>query len=178
MTLPGHIAIAYALKPAVPNVRLWILLVAAEIFDLMFLVLIVFGIENWGNSHVDLSHGVKMLSPASFPWSHGLFMSAIWSLAAAGIAFLIFRDRRTSCIIGLVVLSHWMLDFIVHPAQLPLLFGGSPKVGLGLWTSGPGLIFSIILELGLLAGGIAIYVTARKPRVSGPNEYQVPKARD
>jgi hypothetical protein len=162
MTLPGHIAIAFALKPAVPNVRLCILLVAAEIPDLMFLVLIAFGIENWGISRVDLSRGVTMLIPASFPWSHGLFMTVAWSLVAAGIAFLALRNRSAGIIIGLVVLSHWALDFIVHPPQLPLLFGDSPKVGLGLWTSGPGIIFSIILELGLLAGGIAIYVIARR----------------
>jgi hypothetical protein len=55
-----------------------------------------------------------------------------------------------------------VLDFIVHGPDLPLLFGGSPLVGLGLWTSGPGLIISGILELGLLAGGIAVYLVTRR----------------
>ena len=59
--------------------------------------------------------------------------------------------------IGLVVFSHWILDFIVHPADLPILFNGSPRVGLGMWTSGTGLILSVILDLSLLVGGIAIY---------------------
>jgi hypothetical protein len=54
------------------------------------------------------------------------------------------------------------VDFAVHPADLPLLFIGSPKVGLGLYTSGPGFIASVVLELGLLAGGIAIYLVTRK----------------
>lgn len=93
-------------------------------------------------------------------------MSLVWSVVAAVIAYLIYRDRRTSSVVGLVVFSHWVLDFIVHPGELPLLFNGSPMVGLGLWTSGPGLIISIILEFALLAGGIALYLFARKRRFS------------
>jgi hypothetical protein len=170
MISPGHLAVAFALKPAVPNVRLWILLVAAELLDLMFLVLLALKVETLGNIRVDLSHGVTMLSLASIPWSHGLFMSVIWSLSAAAIAGIVFRNRKAGIIIGLVVFSHWALDFIVHPPQLPLLFGGSPKVGLGLWTSGPGLIISVILELGLLAGGVTIYRTARRRKASNPHE--------
>ena len=61
-----------------------------------------------------------------------------------------------------MVLSHWVLDFIVHGPDLPLLFGGSPLVGLGLWTSGAGLNTGGILEVGLLAGDIAIYWAARR----------------
>ncbi len=156
MLPPGHLAIAFAAKPLVPRVRLWILLIASEVPDLIFWGLLALRVERLGASRLDLYQGATMLSPAFFPWSHGLFMSAIWSLAAAAVAFVFLRDRRASCVIGLVVFSHWLLDFIVHPPQLPLLFDSSPKVGLGLWTSGPGLIFSVILELGMLAAGIAI----------------------
>ena len=73
----------------------------------------------------------------------------------------IFKDQRISAIIGLVVFSHWVLDFIVHLPDLPLLFDGLPVVGLGLWGSGPGLILSAILEFGLLTGGIAVYWVTR-----------------
>jgi hypothetical protein len=83
---------------------------------------------------------------------------------AAVIAYLVYRDRRASSMIGLVVFSHWVLDFIVHAPDLPLLFKDSPKVGLGLWTSGTGLIISVILEFALLAGGFAIYMAARKQK--------------
>jgi hypothetical protein len=79
----------------------------------------------------------------------------------AGIAQLIYRDSRSSGVIGLVFLSHWALDFIVNPG-LPLLFKGSPTVEPGLWCSGPGFILSIVLDVGLLAGGIAIYRVTRK----------------
>jgi hypothetical protein len=159
---PGHLAIAFAAKPAAQKVPLWVLLLATEFLDLLTYGFYAFGFEDFGVSHTDLAQGVTMIVPASIPWSHGLFMSVIWSLLAAMIAFLFFRERRASIIVGLTVFSHWVLDFIVHPPELPLLFRGSPLVGLGLWTSGPGLIISGILEIGMLAGGIAIYMVTRK----------------
>jgi hypothetical protein len=159
---PGHLAIAFAAKHTAQKVPLWVLLVATEVLDLLSYGFHAIGIENFGISHTDINQGVTMLSPASIPWSHGLFMSMVWSLVAATIAFIIYRERRVSSIIGIMVFSHWVLDFIVHPPELPLLFDGSPLVGLGLWTSGPGLIISAILEFGLLAGGITIYVVTRK----------------
>jgi membrane-bound metal-dependent hydrolase YbcI (DUF457 family) len=122
------------------------------------------GMENSGVNSMSLDQGLQVVVPASIPWSHGLFMSVIWSVVAAAIAYLVFRDRQVSGILGSVVFSHWVLDSIVHPGELPLLFSGSPTVGLGLWTSGPGLILSGILEIGLLAGGIAIYLVTRKQK--------------
>jgi hypothetical protein len=94
-------------------------------------------------------------------WSHGLFMAAVWSMIAFALAALILRDRRTSLAIGLLVFSHWVLDFISHPMfstipDLPLFFTGSPKVGLGLYrTAAP----AILIDLGLLAAGIVFYLS-------------------
>ena len=104
------------------------------------------------------------MTPASVPWSHGLLMSIVWSVLAGAIAYLFYRDRRTGIVVGLLVFSHWVLDLIVHLPDLPLLLDGSPLVGFGLWGSGPGLVISGILELVLLAGGVAIYLVTRKRR--------------
>lgn len=49
------------------------------------------------------------------PWSHGLFMAAVWSLLGFALAFLLSRHLRTGLIIGALVFSHWVLDFISHP---------------------------------------------------------------
>ena len=82
-------------------------------------------------------------------------MSVIWSVLALGITALITRNRRSSIIVGLVVLSHWVLDFISHPmypetdADLPLLFAGSPKVGLGLWHTHGGYVVGEAVSVGL-----------------------------
>jgi len=159
---PGHLAIGLAAKSAAPRVPLWVLLLATETLDLLGFAFRALGIETFGITQTTLTQGVQVIVPGLDPWSHGLFMSVVWSALAAAIAFLIYRERRTAGIIGLVVFSHWVLDFIVHPPDLLLFFNGSPSVGLGLWTSGPGFIISIILEIGLLAEGIAIYLAARK----------------
>ena len=159
---PGHFGIGLAAKPAAPKAPLWALLVATEVPDLLFFAFQAAGIENAAVSTTDMSRGIEILSPGSIPWSHGLFMCVVWSIVAAAVAFLFYRDRRTSIVVGLLVFSHWVLDFIVHVPDLPLLFEGSPLVGLGLWGSGPGLITSGILEVGLFAGGLAIYLGSRK----------------
>jgi hypothetical protein len=159
---PGHFAIAFAAKPVAPRAPLWTLLVASETLDLLCFGCVAIGLEKFGVTQVSIADGIKILTPGSIPWSHGLFMSLVWSALVAVVAYLVFRDRRASGVLGLVVFSHWVLDFIVHLPDLPLFFDGSPKVGLGLWATGPGLIVSGVLEVVLLAGGLAIYVVTRK----------------
>ena len=78
------------------------------------------------------------------------------------VIFPINWDKRTSVVLGLVVFSHWILDFIVQIPDSTLLLRESPNLGLGLWSSGPGFIVSIILEFILFAGGLAFYLTWRK----------------
>lgn len=159
---PGHLAIGFAAKPLAPKAPLLVLLLASEALDMLNFGFETIGLEALGVSQISLTQGLQMITPASVQWSHGLFMSMVWSLLFAAVAYLVYRDRRTGVVIGLVVFSHWVLDFIVHPADLPLLFSGSPLLGLGLWTSGTGFIISIILEIALLAGGVAVYLDARK----------------
>jgi len=166
----GHFAVGLAAKPAAPKVPLWVLLLAAEVLDLLWLGFQAAGLESFGISRVSFHQGLVMSSLSSIPWSHGLFMSVVWSAAAAAIAFLIFRNRRAGGLIGLVVFSHWVLDFIVHPPELPLLFKGSPMLGLGLWTSGPGLIAAGILEIGLFAGGMAMAGAGKRRKGKGERE--------
>ena len=159
---PGHLGVGFAAKIVAPKAPLWSLLIASELIDLLSFGFIAAGIEKVAVSQTDFKFGVQTITPGSVPWSHGLAMSIVWSLLFGVLSLIYFRDRRTSIILGLVVFSHWILDFIVHPPDLPLFLEGSPNLGLGLWTSGPGLIASIVLEFVLLGGGIAIYWIARK----------------
>jgi hypothetical protein len=161
---PGHLGIAFAAKPIVPKAPLWALLVASEALDLLFFGFSVFGIEKAGITQVSIADGIKIVSPGLIPWSHGLFMSLVWSALASGIAYLLLRDRRASGVIGLVLFSHWVLDFLVHLPDLPLLFAGSTTVGFSLWGSGAGLIFSGILDIGLLIGGLVVYFARVKKK--------------
>jgi hypothetical protein len=163
MGIFGHCAVGLAAKPAAPKAPLGVLLLATVILDVLATAFGWVGIE-----------GVK----AGIPWSHGLFMSAIWSVAAAFLVARIFHDQRAGVVVGLLVFSHWVLDFISHPIpfssfswrswqwsyghplppDLPLLFAGSPKVGLGLYNS-ISATQATALELGMLVLGAAVYVT-------------------
>jgi hypothetical protein len=88
-------------------------------------------------------------------------MNIMWALLAGGIALLFFRNRRISIVMGIVVFSHWVLDFIVHPG-LPVWFNKLPFSGLYLWGSGTGLKISLILEFVLLGSGIFSCILAKK----------------
>ncbi len=131
-------------------------MLAAEITDILCGIFKLLGIEK----------SSSVFTYPSIPWSHGLLMSIIWSLLALVAGLLIYRDKCSGVVIGLLVFGHWILDFISHPMgvgnhtpDLPLLFEGSPRVGLGLYNTLPGMIIS---ELGLLALGILIYMWAVK----------------
>lgn len=155
---PGHLGVGLAAKRIAPRTPLIVLLVASELIDLLCFVFIFAGLEH-SSEQLDLSY---------IPWSHSLFMAVVWSMAAGAVIFLFSRDRRMSFVVGLVVFSHWILDFIAHDPDLPLFFNGSPLVGLGLeWThTANGLVVhwtqGLIVEIGLLIGGIVIYLNTRR----------------
>lgn len=147
-----------AAKSTADKVPLWTLVLAAYSNDVLKLGFKIVGLESDSASYMDIKRGVILLFPGNIPWSHGLFMSVVWSILAAVIAYLIYRNRRIASTFGIVVISHWLLDFIVHPPELPLLFNGSPITGLGLWSSSTGFLIAMILEATMLAGGLALYV--------------------
>ena len=152
----GHIAVGLAARPVAPKASLGALLLSTTAIDTLAGAFALTGIE-----------GVDAGGASAIPWSHGLFMAVVWSIAGLAVAFLLTRDRRTVIVIGLVVFSHWVLDFISHPMglgrdlapDLPLLFEGSPKVGLGLYNS---VVAALITEFGLFAGGIAVYLASTR----------------
>jgi hypothetical protein len=57
--------------------------------------------------------------------------------------------------------SHYLLDVIVHEADLPLAGNDSPKLGLGLWNH---FGLSVALELVVLAAGAVAYATLKSRR--------------
>lgn len=146
----AHLGLGLAAKPVAPEVPVGVLLLATEANDILWGAFALAGIENMQVS----------------PWSHGLFMSVIWASAAGLLAGRIYRNSRTGTVIGLAVFSHWVLDFITHPMfggppDLPLLFNGSPLVGLGLYSR-IGLGLAMPIELGMIALGLVVYLRARQ----------------
>jgi hypothetical protein len=154
----GHIGVALAAKPMAPKVSVGVMLVAATAIDILCGIFVLTGME-W----VDRATGESYLA-----WSHGLFMSVVWSLLILGIALLVTKNWKMSLVIAGLVFSHWILDFISHPMgmgrvlpkDIPLFFEGSPKVGLGLYTY---VIPALISEFGILLAGIFVYLRTTRP---------------
>jgi hypothetical protein len=69
------------------------------------------------------------------------------------------RRAIAGALIAALVLSHWVLDLLVHRQDLGILGDGPPKLGFGLWDY-PHI--EIPLELGLLVVGFGIYLSTTK----------------
>ena len=149
----AHAGVGLAAKRFAPDVPLGVLLVGAYAIDIVWGVFFAVGVEHFGATTTN-------------PWSHGLFMALVWSGVAVLSAQRCCHNWRTSVIIGLLVFSHWMVDFIAHPmtavfpgdAGLPLFFEGSPTVGLGGWSTQLGVNIG---EYGTLVVGLVIYLWTR-----------------
>ena len=159
--LLGHYAVGMAAKPLAPRASLGTLIAAAILLDLIWPMLLLAGVEV-----VAIRPGATKVIPLvfiSYPWSHSLAMSIAWAILF-GTGYLMLRRYFTGAVIvALLVVSHWLLDFIVHVPDLPLIPfpGNSPRFGLGLWNSLPA---TLIAELGLFALGLWIYARATTAR--------------
>ena len=157
----GHLAPGLLAKSVEPRVPVWVYLAAGETNDLLYFAFTATGIEKPATTTMSFAEGVKYITQGSIPWSHGFFMSMVWSGLVAVIAYLAWKDRRTSAILGTVVFSHWAMDLLMHD-NLPLFFEGSPTVGLGLENSGPGFLLITLIDLIALAIGVWAYIRARR----------------
>jgi len=158
----GHFAVGLAAKPATTKVPLGVMLLATVALDILAIAFSLAGIEGPAGTPL--------------PWSHGLFMSVVWSVVAALLTAHIYQSRRAGVVVGLLVFSHWVLDFISHPipfssfswrswqwvyghplpSDLPLPFRGSTKVGLGLYNS-MSAVEATALEMAMFIVGATVY---------------------
>jgi len=161
----AHASVGLIAKPLAPKAPLWALLAATQVPDVLSFAFFAVGIERGAVTRMDFAHGLQYLEKSFIPWSHGVVMAIFWSFIVAVLGLLLFRDRRTSLVLGLLVFSHWALDFIVY-RYIPVFFDNSLVTGLGLITSPPGLIVGIIMEVGLIGGGIAAYLVARNRKAA------------
>jgi hypothetical protein len=154
----GHEALALASKRIVPRTSLGTLVMAVGWLDLIWPVFLLLGIE-----HVRIDPGNTAFTPLDFvdyPYTHSLLSAVVWAVAFGTVYYLIRRDSRASCITALAVLSHWVLDTVVHRPDLLLLPGGSIRIGFGLWNSIPA---TLTVEIAMFAAGIFIYLRSTKP---------------
>jgi membrane-bound metal-dependent hydrolase YbcI (DUF457 family) len=150
----GHTAVALAAKVRVPEISLGWWVAAAFALDLVWPILLLAGIE-----HVSIVAGATAFNPLvfdSYPWSHSLLMSCVWGIGAAAIARFRGRSFRVALLFAIVVVSHWLLDFVSHVPDMPLWPGESPRLGLGLWQSVPA---TLLIEGLMFTGAVAWYAS-------------------
>jgi hypothetical protein len=155
--IAGHFGLAAGIKARERAVPLWALMLATQWLDVVFVPLFVAKIERidvigggapgYGNGiiHADYTHSLV----------GAIVLALIFALPAA------WRwGRRAAVVLGAVVLSHWVLDLVVHRHDMPLLPGappGTPLFGFGLWRWP---VVTAAAELALVVWGSLSYLRA------------------
>jgi len=165
----GHYALAAGAKSVDHRAPLWSLMLATQWLDVVFVPLFLLGIETietlpgggYGNVviHAD--------------YTHSLLGALVLSAAFGAVAWWRW-DRKLGLLLGAVAFSHWVLDLIVHRADLPILPGNAgdlPLLGFGLWRVP---IVAIPLEAALLLLGVFLYWRAAKSVGSRPGSRVTP----
>jgi hypothetical protein len=106
---------------------------------------------------VRIQPGATEVTPlvfAHYPYTHSLLFAVAWGVALGGLYAVLRRNMRGAIVVGMLVLSHWLMDALVHEPDLPLAPGLSTMVGLGLWNSRAA---TLIAELPMFFIGIWLY---------------------
>ena len=154
----GHYALGLAAKRLAPRTSLGTLIAAPTFADLIWPVFLLTGWERV--SAAGGSNPFLQLSFDSYPISHSLVTLLGWGLAIGVLYRMKTGYARGALIVGLLVFSHWVLDWIVHIPDLPVYPGG-PKVGLGLWRSAS---VTLLIESLMFVGGVVLYLKTTRAR--------------
>jgi hypothetical protein len=154
----GHYAVGFAAKKFAPKASLAVLIGSAILLDILWIAFLVLGWEQ-----VQVLTDKTVFIPFEFenyPYSHSLLATIVWATL-----FSLFYKKITGYSAGAVliwigVLSHWILDIIVHKPDLPLYPGGHSFVGLFLWKYQS---VSLIVEGALFILGLWIYIRQTLP---------------
>lgn len=156
--IAGHFGLAAAVKSAERKVPLWSLILATVWLDVVFAPLLIAGVERMDTS-LGGGYGRNIIYA---DYTHSLVGAA--ALAALFGAVAGWRwGRRAGSVLGAVVFSHWLLDLVVHRADMPILpgnLGDLPRLGLGLWRV-PAASAAVELAL-VVIGGVLYWRAARE----------------
>jgi hypothetical protein len=154
----GHYSVAFAGRTEQSKIPLWFLFVAVQFLDYIWATLVLLGIEK-----LRVIKGFtagSMLDSYFHPYSHSLIAAVLWSVVAALCykplcSWLGYGYTKSSAlVVGAAVFSHWILDLIAHPRDLPI-YDNTAKVGFGLWNYRDP---EFAVEIALLALGIVLYL--------------------
>jgi membrane-bound metal-dependent hydrolase YbcI (DUF457 family) len=120
--------------------------------DLVWPILVLAGVEHLQVSPTE--DPFLHLEFTYYPWTHSLLASIVWALLFAAAYRWRTRDTRTALWLAIGVVSHWVLDLVVHIPDLPLYPGSSVKVGFGLWRSVAG---TVLVEAVIFVAAVVWY---------------------
>lgn len=146
----GHFAIGVATKPAAPAIPVWVLFLAPQFMDLLFLPLVALGVEGYEQG----TYGHDVLDAT---YTHSLVGALLIAGAAYWIGQRFWPEARGGVILAALSFSHWLIDLFVHHQDMPWLpgnYGGFPMLGFGLWDH-EYAVFGI--EVALAVIGVALY---------------------
>jgi hypothetical protein len=117
----AHFAAGLAIKGRAPQAPTWAIIAGVFLPDFFWIAL--------------ARAGVEPTAPAFFDdWSHSLVMIVVW---ATLFAALFWRSGRAIVLaVWIAGLSHFFLDFLIHPARLALYPHSSVHLGWNLWQYG------------------------------------------
>lgn len=171
--IAGHFGLAAVVKAGAPQVPLWSLMLGTAWLDVVFVPLYAAGIETIEPAPgLDPGYGHAVIHA---DYTHSL-LGALLLSALYGWFFLRRWGGRAALVLGSVAFSHWLLDLVVHRADMPLLPGnalGLPLMGLGLWHWPHA---TAAIELALVLGGAALYWRAARAAEAGPASAGTPRA--
>lgn len=160
----GHFGVGLAGKALTPRTSLGTWFAAVQLLDLIWPLFLLLGVE-----HVRIAPGHTRLTPLDFydyPLTHSLLGALVWAALFAAL-YLAVRRRdpaplrlRVAALLAAGVVSHWLLDLLVHAPDLQLVPAGV-RYGFGLWNA-PAV--EIALEAAIYLGGVVLYLRATRPR--------------
>lgn len=149
--LVGHYSSAFVGKAVAPRTPLWVFFVAAQLVDFAWAFFVLAGVERLT---LDPTLPSNPLVLEYMPFTHSLVGSLAWAALAAVVVTrvgAIGGSWQAGIVAGAVVLSHWVLDLVVHRPDLTIA-GGDAKLGFALWNH-PFAAF--VVEIVLLAATAA-----------------------
>ena len=153
----GHFALGFAAPRFAPRLPLTASFLACQFLDLIWPALVLAGVES-----VSVDPNATFFTPLAFeyPWSHSLLFAAIYAAFGFVAASALRLGTKSALAVFFLVLSHWLLDFVSHGPDLPVVPWSSLKLGLGLWNAP---LLTLVTEVSLFAVGVWWYARATTP---------------
>lgn len=155
----GHIGTALAIGSVERRVNVGVFVAAALLLDLVLWLLVLLG---WESVTIPANFTNTHQPDFVFPYSHSLLAGALWSVLAGAAGYFFYapgqpEKRRAALLVAGAVVSHWLLDALVHQPEMSLAGAASPMLGFALWHNMP---VALLVEAALVVVGLYLFIPA------------------